>query len=133
MRIVKSSALLRRILATDAVFSGLSGVGLTLGAAPFSTLFGLPYELVLGAGLFLVPYALFVAWLGARATAPSALVWLVVVGNAVWTLESIVLVVSGQASPTTLGAAVVIAQAIAVAIIADVQALGLKRSDPLAA
>ena len=133
MRVIRTSPLLRAIMLTDGVFSGISGLSLALGARPLSALMGLPHELVLGAGLFLVPYAAFVAFLGTRDNLASALVWFVVVGNVLWALESVVLLVSGQASPTAFGIAVVIAQALAVAVIAETQAIGLKRSNAVAA
>ena len=133
MRIVESSPLLRNVLIVDGAFSGASGLALAAGAGPLADLFGLPYALVLGAGLFLIPYAGFVAFLGARELLPRALVWFVVAGNALWTIESLALLVAGQTSPTSLGAAVVIAQALVVAVIAEAQAIGLKRSEPLTA
>lgn len=133
MQSIRPSALLRRILLVDAAFSAVSGLALSLGASLVADLSGLPHRLVLGAGLFLLPYAAFVGYLGARADLPRALVWLVVIGNALWTIESLVLLVSGQASPTTLGVAFVLAQALAVAAIAELQAIGLKRSETVVA
>lgn len=133
MTFVKSSPLLRGILMIDAAFSGVSGLSLALGAGPLAGFLGLPTPLVLGAGLFLLPYAALVALLGTRESLPRALVWFVVAGNILWAIESVVLLVSGQASPTSVGIAVVVAQALAVAIIAETQAIGLKRSIALPA
>lgn len=128
MQAIRPSTLLRRALLIDAAFSAISGLVLAAGASRLADLLGLPRALVLGAGLFCISYGAFVGYLGAREAMPRALVWLVVIGNALWAIESLALLVSGQASPTALGFGFVLAQAAAVAIIAELQAFGLKRS-----
>ncbi|MDE2577319.1 MAG: hypothetical protein KGL46_00800 [Hyphomicrobiales bacterium] len=133
MKYVQSAPLLRRFLTVDAAFSGVCGLVLALGAGALAPLLGLPHQLVLGAGIFLLPYAAFVGWLGQRADLPRALVWFVVAGNILWTLESVILLFSGQVAPTTFGIAVVVIQAAAVALFAEMQALGLTRSTPIPA
>ena len=131
MRIAASSPLLRNVLIVDATFSGASGLTLAAAAGPLSVLFGLPHTLVIGAGLFLLPYAIFVGSLGLRSRLPRALVWLVVAGNALWVVESFAAL--AQTAPTPLGVAAVIGQATVVAALAAAQTVGLKRSDPVAA
>ena len=131
MRFVIPSPLLRNVLVVDAAFSGASGVALAAAAAPLASLSGLPHALVLGAGVFLMPYALFVGLLGLCAMLPRGLVWFVVAGNALWVVES--LVTLAQTSPTPFGVALVGAQAVVVAAIAAAQAVGLKRSPAFAA
>ena len=126
MRFVVSSPLLRNVLIVDAAFSGASGVTLAAAAAPLAAAFGLPQALVLGAGVFLMPYALFVGTLGLWAMLPRGLVWFVVGGNALWVVES--LATLAQTAPTQLGVAAIIAQATVVAAIAAGQAIGLKQS-----
>jgi hypothetical protein len=59
---------------------------------------------------------------------PRGLVWFVVAGNALWTVES--LATLAQTTPTSFGLAAVIAQATVVAAIAAAQWVGLKRSQP---
>lgn len=126
MRLVTSSPLLRNVLIVDAAFSGASGVALAAAAAPLSGMFGLPHALVIGAGVFLMPYAIVVGSLGLCALLPRALVWFVLAGNALWVIESFVLL--AQSSPTPLGLAAVIGQATVVAAIAAAQAVGLRQS-----
>ncbi len=128
MRFVVSSPLLRNVLIVDGAFSGASGVTLAAAAAPLAEAFGLPHGLVLGAGVFLLPYALFVGALGLWAMLPRGLVWFVVAGNVLWVVES--LVTLAQTSPTPLGIAAIVAQATVVAAIAAGQWTGLKRSQP---
>ncbi len=131
MRMIQSSSLLRNVLIVDAAFSGASGVALAGLAQPLSAMSGLPYGLILGAGVFLMPYAIVIGSLGLCSMLPPAVVWFVVAGNALWVVES--LVTLAQTSPTAFGVAAVGAQAVVVAAIAAAQAIGLKRSEPLAA
>ena len=56
------------------------------------------------------------------------LVWLVVAGNAAWTLASIALLFSSLITPNLLGEILVAAQAIATGVFAELQYLGLRRS-----
>jgi hypothetical protein len=131
MRFDTASPLLRNVLIVDAAFSGASGLTLAAAAAPLSGLFGLPHGIVLGAGVFMLPYAIVVGSLGLCAMLPRGLVWAVVAGNALWAIESLVLL--GQTSPTQLGLVAVVSQATVVAALAAAQAIGLGRSGPVAA
>jgi hypothetical protein len=125
---IQPSQMLRRALLADAIFSGVAAVGLTLGAGGFAALFNLPEALLRETGLFLVAYTALVGWLGTRVSVPKALVILVVVGNAAWTLASIALLFSGVVSPNLLGQLVVVAQAIATGVFAELQYVGMRRS-----
>ncbi len=125
---INPSQFLRRALLADAIFSGVSAVGLTLGADTFASLLNLPQALLQESGLFLIAYTILVGWLGTRPSVPKALVMLVVAGNAAWTLASIALLFSGAVSPNLLGEIVVVAQAIATGVFAELQYIGLRRS-----
>jgi hypothetical protein len=127
------SHFLRRALAADAIFSGAGAVIFTLGAAELAPLFDLPEALLRETGLFLIAYAGFVGWLGTRQSFPRILAGIVVVGNGAWTLASIALLFSGAVTPNLLGAAVVLAQAIATGIFAELQFIGLRRSSDMVA
>src|SRR5262245_9185946 len=94
-----ASTFLRRALFADAIFSGISAIGLTFGARAFASLFNLPEALLQETGLFLIAYAALVGWLASRSSMPKTLVILVVVGNAAWTVASIALLFSGAVSP----------------------------------
>jgi hypothetical protein len=125
---IQPSQFLRRALLADAIFSGVSAVGLTVGADGFAALFNLPEALLRETGLFLVAYTALVGWLGTRASVPKALVVLVVVGNAAWTLASIALLFSGAVNPNLSGELVVVAQAISTGVFAELQYIGMRRS-----
>lgn len=125
---IHPSTFLSRALLADAIFSGVSAVGLTLGAGLLASFFNLPEAFLRETGLFLIAYAAFVGWLGTRSSVPKALVMIVVAGNAAWTLASIALLFSGAVSPNLLGEIVVVAQAIATGVFAELQYVGLRRS-----
>ncbi len=117
---------LRRILMLDAVASGATGVLLIAGADLLTGWLGLSAGLMRGAGLILVPYVAFVAWLALQAQPARGAVWLVVAANALWAVASVLILVSGLVAPTMLGVAFVIAQAAVVALLGELQAMALR-------
>lgn len=125
---IHASTFLRRALFADAVFSGVSALGLSLGAGAFAALFNLPEVLLRETGLFLIAYTVLVGWLSTRSTVAKALILLVVVGNAAWTIASIALLLSGAVAPNLPGEITVVAQAIATGVFAELQYVGLRRS-----
>jgi len=126
----RPSPLLRYALLGDALASGATGLVACLGAVRLADPLGLPAELLVGAGLVLLPYAAFVAWLGSRPAPARPAVWAVVAVNAVWVLDSVLLLASGWVAPTALGASFVLLQAAAVAGFAGAQAHALRSSPP---
>jgi hypothetical protein len=130
---INPSSFLRRALLADAVFSGVSAIGLTFGAGAFASLFNLPEVFLREVGLFLIAYAAFVGWLGTRQTMMKVLVAIVIVGNAAWTLASVALLFSGAVSPNLLGMVMVVAQAIATGVFAELQYIGLRKGGATAA
>jgi hypothetical protein len=125
---IHPSAFLRRAIQADAIFSGVSAVLLTFGAADIAPLLNLPEALLRESGLFLIAYTTLVGWLGTRQTMPKALVAIVIAGNAAWTLASITLLFSDAVTPNLLGEAAVAMQAIVVGVLAELQYIGLRRS-----
>ena len=125
---INPSPFLSRALLADAIFSGVSAFGLTLGAGVLAPFLNLPEALLRETGLFLIAYTALVGWLGTRQSVLRALVLFVVAGNAAWTLASIALLFSGAVNPNLLGDIVVVAQAIATGVFAELQYIGLRRS-----
>jgi hypothetical protein len=121
------SPILRTALIADAAASGVSAVLMLAGAGMLEGFTGLPAVMLHGAGLILVPFVAFVGYLAARAQLTAAAVWGVIVCNALWVAGSMLLLLSGWVAPTALGYAFVIAQAVAVAIFAELQYVGLRR------
>ena len=121
---IRPSTFLRYALLGDALASGATGLLAFAGADALANLLGLPQPLLRYAGLVLLLYAIFVGWLGRRASIPRGAVWAVVVMNALWAADSMALLASGWVAPTMLGAAFVIVQALVVAGFAAAQAYG---------
>ena len=131
---IQPSQFLRRAIQADAIFSGVSAVLLTLGAAELAPWLALPEALLRETGLFLIAYRALVGWLSTRQAMPKPLVLIVIAGNAAWTIASIALLFSSAVTPNLLGEAFVAMQAIAVGALGELQYIGLRRSsDALAA
>lgn len=122
-----SPLFLRRVLLADAAASAATGLLLGLGADLLEPLLGLPAALMRVAGYALLPFAALVALLATRSTIPRAGVWAVVAVNALWVIDSIGLLLSGQVSPTAIGQAFVVAQAIVVATFAELEVTAVRR------
>jgi hypothetical protein len=120
--------LLRFALRLDAAASGALGVVALAAAPPLAGLLGPAAGALRGVGAFLIAYALALVLLAARESIPRAGAWTVVLGNTAWALGSVGAVVAGRETFTVLGVAVVLAQAAAVAVFADLQWLGLRRA-----
>ena len=133
MTSIRASSLLRRVLVVDAVSSGAMGIAMIAFAELFASLLQLPVELVSEAGIVLLPFAAFVGFVASRPEPTRIAVWIIIALNAVWVVDSIMLLFSGWVAPNGLGYAVVIAQAAAVLVLADLEYMGLKRSTALAA
>jgi len=128
MSILRSQNLLRYALIADAVASGASAALLIAATGPLSNLLGLPEQLLLMAGVILVPFVALVAYLAARERPSEGGVWSVILLNLAWVAASAFLLVGGFVSPTTMGYAFVGAQAVAVLIFADLQYFGLRNA-----
>jgi hypothetical protein len=120
--------LLRFALRLDAAGSGALGLIGLVAAAPHADPLGMTAGALRGTGAFLVGYALVLVFLAARPVIPRAAAWAVVLGNTAWVLGSLGAAVTGWDTFTALGVAVVLAQAAAVAVFADLQWLGLRRA-----
>ena len=123
----KDWSLLRLALLADAVASGVMGALLAAAAEPLAAWFGLPLALLREVGLLLIPYAAVLGYLAMRNTTPRLPAQLIVAGNVLWVIGGVALLMSGLVAPTAPGTAFVIAQALIVAILAELQLLGLRR------
>lgn len=120
--------LLRQALALDAFACAGMGLLLATAATPLSPLLGLPEALLRGAGLALLPCALALAWLASRQTLPRIAVLAVIGVNLLWIADSLLVLVGGWFQPSGLGIGFVLAQAVAVGIVTEMELIGLKRS-----
>ena len=74
----------------DAATCIATGVLMSLFATPLSTLLGLPAALLFYAGTSLFPIAAFMAWLALRRDVSRWGAWLVILGNALYIPQAVV-------------------------------------------
>lgn len=132
MTLLQPSPLLRLTLKVDAIAGGAMGLLMALAAQPLGTLLGLPFVLLLVAGIVLLPLALVLYWMSHQPLLSRTGVWAVIALNALWVVESVALLVTGYVQPTALGYAFVICQALVVLLLAELEFFGLRRSAVLA-
>jgi hypothetical protein len=125
---LRQNTFLRYALLADAVASGATGLMMIAGAGLLDGLLGLPAALMREAGLLLVPYVAFVAYVGTRETIARPAVQATIALNLLWVAGSVGLLMSGYVAPTVLGYAFVIFQAVVVGVFAELQLIGLRRS-----
>ncbi|WP_334189757.1 hypothetical protein [Noviherbaspirillum sp.] len=128
MSLFEHPSFLRRVLLADAAASTATGALMLFGASMLEPLLGLPVSLMQIAGASLLPFAALVAFIATRERISGRAVWLVIIVNAVWTVDSIALLLTGWVQPTLLGNAFVIGQALAVGVLAELQYFGLRRA-----
>lgn len=127
---MSSPNFLRNVLRADALSCVVCGVLQVVFTGQMAQLLGLPEALLAYTGEFLLVYAAVVAFVSTRDPLPRALVWGLVAGNLGWAIACALLLVSGRLAPSMLGTAYVVAQALTVAVLAELQFFGLRRSAP---
>ena len=126
MSIFNHPSFLRSVLLIDATTCFATGLLMTLGAKPVGALTQIPTMLLVVAGLSLLPVAVFMAFIATRGPGWSRGVWLIVLGNAAWVAGSLLLL-GGLITPNTLGTAFILVQALTVAVLLELEIIGLRR------
>jgi hypothetical protein len=124
---IDRSTFLRRVLLFDAATCMAMGLLLLSAAAALASQLALPETLLRSAGAVLVPIGAFMAWAGLRMPPSRAAIWTIILGNAGWVVASVLLLVIGPVSPNAAGTGFVVAQAFAVAVLAELEYSGLRR------
>jgi len=119
---------LRNVLHADALISGAAGLLMMLGAPLLSPLLELPAELLFWAGVVLVPFVAMLVVIARRAAVSRLVMIDIIAINIVWVVASFGLLVSGLVAPNALGIAFVVAQALAVAVFAELQVVAIRRA-----
>lgn len=119
---------LRITLAADAIVTGGNGLVYLAFAGPVGTLLGPGTGLLRGIGAFLLVYGVAVGFLASRRPISPAATKAVIALNIIWPLGSVAAVVTGTAGFTTIGAIWAIAQALVVAVFAELQITGLRKT-----
>ena len=125
----RMSTFLRRALVADAALTGSTAILLTAAATPLEDLLGLPAALLRGAGLSLIPFTALLLYLLRGDSVSRAAAWFIIACNALWAVDSIVLLFTGWVDPTILGQVFVVFQALVVAAFAEAQYVGLRRAE----
>jgi hypothetical protein len=129
---VQISSYLKKVLIADAVISGAAAVAMMAGSTFLPGLLGLPADLLLWAGIALVPFVAGLVLIVRAGAVPAGIVVGVIVVNIVWVVASL-FVAFGPAFATTLfGKVFVVAQAATVALFAELQIIGLRRTRAMA-
>jgi hypothetical protein len=117
----------RTVLLADAATCVATGLLMTGGSSIVAGLTHLPANLLTSAGLSLFPIAAFIAFAATRTLTWPLGVWAVIVGNIGWVVGSVWLLFSGTIAPNGLGHVFVITQALAVAILVQLEIVGVRR------
>jgi hypothetical protein len=116
---------LRNVLLLDAATCAATGAFMIAGAAFLAPVTRIPETVLWIAGLSLLPVAAFITGVVARGSPPIG-VWIVIAGNAVWAIASLLLLAG--LSVNAFGIAFILVQAIAVTVLAEFEFIGLRRS-----
>ncbi len=124
---------LRNVLLVDAVASGASAILAIAGGSFLAPLLELPQSLLFWAGIVLVPWVALLLATMRRATVPRMVLIDIIAINALWVAASFGLLFSGMVSPNGFGITFVVVQALAVALFAELQFIGLRRGQTVTA
>lgn len=120
--------LLRRALQADAIISGISVVVLIAGADALAPLLGIPAIGLRGVGMAFVLFVALVAYTATRPVIGRRGAQTVMVLNALWVVDSIILLAAGVLPLTQLGFGFMVFQAAVVGLLAGAQLLGLRQA-----
>ena len=126
-------AWLKRILFVDAAATGGLGLALLTAAEWLSGLFGIQAALLQVAGAVLVPFAALLTWAALQHAPSRRLLLALIVGNALWVIDSVLLLFTPWVSPNSLGLTFVLGQAVAVAVLTGGEFVGARRAGLLTA
>ncbi|MEO8155781.1 MAG: hypothetical protein ABI605_22170 [Rhizobacter sp.] len=122
------SSFLRRVLAADALISGVVGAVVALGGTGLQSWLHLPVGLLVPAGLGLLGYAAWVVWLSRQDSVPRAAVWFAIACNLVWAVDCVATAAGPWFEPNLLGEVFLGVQVVTVLVLAELEFVGLRRS-----
>ncbi len=120
---------LRKVLIADAAISSAAGVAMIGGADLTHALLGLPSALIFWSGVSLIPFIATLAMVIRANAAPAALIVTIIALNFVWVAASLFVAFGPVFAPTLIGQLFVCAQAATVFLFAELQVMGLRRTE----
>ena len=123
---------LRKALAVDAVVSAAAALLMIGGAEILGPLLQLPVPLLFWSGIALIPFVAMVAFAARRETVPRLVLIDIILINALWVVASFAIMIVGAVTPNLLGIVFVTAQALTVALFAELEFIGLRRAAAVA-
>jgi hypothetical protein len=125
---VQMSSYLKKVLIADAAVSGAAAVAMMAGSTFLPALLGLPAELLLWAGVALVPFVAGLALMIRAGSVSAGIVMAVIAVNIAWVIASLYVAFGPAFALTLFGKVFVVAQAATVALFAELQIIGLRRT-----
>lgn len=123
-----SPAGLRRVLWFDAISGVGTGVLQVAASGPLSQMLGLPEPLLRASGVAIFAFVALAAWLAMQRTPLRIGLAAIVVGNFLWSIGCLWLALGGAAGATALGVGYLMVQVIVVAVLAELQWMGLRQN-----
>jgi hypothetical protein len=120
--------LLRFALQADAAITALNAVAYLAAFWLLDGWLGVPAALLVGAGAFLLAFAAFVARVASRPAISRGAAAGVIAVNAIWAVDSAIVLAVDAFSPTLAGQVVIAVQTAGVAGLAALQYAGLRRA-----
>jgi hypothetical protein len=125
---VRSDGLLRFALKIDAAMTAANGLAYLAGFALLDGWLGVPAALLAGVGAFLLAFAVFVGRVATRREISRVAAGGIIAVNALWAVDSVILLLVDGFTPTLAGQIVIAVQAAGVAGLAALQYAGLRRA-----
>jgi hypothetical protein len=111
----------------DAALTVITGIAAAFGSGSLGKLLGLQSSLLAGSSAALIPFAAFVAFVATRERVLRPWVLAIIASNVLWVAGSFLLLLFGWIEPNALGKTFVIGQAVIVAVLAELEFMGLRR------
>lgn len=119
--------LLRRALQIDGLTALAAGALWCATSEKLAALTQLPAGLIFYAGLSFLPLGIYMLLIASQRPPHRGLALSIVIGNFAWAIASFALLIGGVAEPNAFGVAFVAGQAGWVALLAVLEAIGLRR------
>jgi hypothetical protein len=120
--------LLRFALTADAAVTGTMGLAFVAVSPLLDSWLGLPTAVLVASGALLAVYAALVLRLATRPAMPRPAVVAVIAANALWAVDTLILLALDGFSPSVAGQVVIALQAVGSGAFAALQYVGLRRA-----